>query len=513
MNGTSTINGRHQGPNHPILVLEPVNDTFALKSLELPENTRVKIGRQTGVATAPHPSNGYFDSKVLSRVHAEVWSESGKVYIRDLKSSNGTFLNGRRLCPENTESEPFELNQSDGLEFGIDIMDENGALLHEKVSCKIYISRMPYPTPGSSPQDAHAKIKSSSPSGSGSNSLKSTSNSNSASVGGQSENLDLIISRLQNELVRSQETFMDLGFLKHGLEDLEKVIFINGDGDSADSKSKDPPSINGLASSGPDSMWTNYEHLLEQRDQDMARLVEDFKVTKEEMISRHEQDLEKLRLDMEASLRSQEQANEALVTATISSVKEESNLSLQKAQKEKEVALAALQAEHQQDITKIIIEADAEKEELINKHKHELAEAVALSTAGVAAAATTTMAAIASSDKTGGDVRAANAELEGLKDELYTLRKAEEEHMQRIEALMQENKKLLQQLEDTKAGLKTQHEAKQPTAVVAAEAAATTTTEAAATTTEAAVADNSSSDPGPNPCPKPLDSTLSTTRL
>jgi len=79
MNGTSTLNGRHQGPNSPILVLEPVNDTFALKSLELAENTRVKIGRQTGVATAPHPSNGYFDSKVLSRVHAEVWSESGKV--------------------------------------------------------------------------------------------------------------------------------------------------------------------------------------------------------------------------------------------------------------------------------------------------------------------------------------------------------------------------------------------------------------------------------------------------
>jgi septal ring factor EnvC (AmiA/AmiB activator) len=243
--------------------------------------------------------------------------------------------------------------------------------------------------------------------------------------------------------------------------------------------------------------------------QDMARLVEDFKVTKEEMISRHEQELEKLRLDMEASLRSQEQATEALVTATISSAKEESNLSLQKAQKEKETALAALQEEHQQEITKIIIEADAEKEELVNKHKRELAEAVALSTVGVTAAATTTVAAIASSDKTGGDVQAANAELEGLKDELCTLRKAEEEHMQRIEALMQENKKLLQQLEDTKAGLKTQHEANQPTAVVAAVVAAEVAEAAAAT--EAAVADNSSSDPNPNLSPKPLDSTLSTT--
>src|SRR5690349_15630489 len=97
MAGSSTVNGRHQpSTNTPILVLEPVNDTFVLKSLELPDQVKVKIGRQTGVTTAPHPSNGYFDSKVLSRVHAEVWSDAGKVYIRDLKSSNGTFLNGKR---------------------------------------------------------------------------------------------------------------------------------------------------------------------------------------------------------------------------------------------------------------------------------------------------------------------------------------------------------------------------------------------------------------------------------
>jgi pSer/pThr/pTyr-binding forkhead associated (FHA) protein len=135
--GSSTLNGRHQtASNTPILVLEPINDTFILKSLELPDQVKVKIGRQTGVTTAPHPSNGYFDSKVLSRVHAEVWSEAGKVYIRDLKSSNGTFLNGKRLCHENTESEPFELNQNDGLEFGIDIMDENGA-------CKLLFSSHP----------------------------------------------------------------------------------------------------------------------------------------------------------------------------------------------------------------------------------------------------------------------------------------------------------------------------------------------------------------------------------
>lgn len=40
---------------------------------------QVKIGRQTNAKTVPGERNGYFDSKVLSRTHAEVWSEGGKV--------------------------------------------------------------------------------------------------------------------------------------------------------------------------------------------------------------------------------------------------------------------------------------------------------------------------------------------------------------------------------------------------------------------------------------------------
>lgn len=45
--------------------------------------------------------------------------------------------------------------------------------------------------------------------------------------GGQSDNIDLIISRLQSELARSQETYADLGFLKQGLGELEKVFVVN----------------------------------------------------------------------------------------------------------------------------------------------------------------------------------------------------------------------------------------------------------------------------------------------
>lgn len=88
MNGAATFNGQNgnsHGPAglvYPALHLHPLNDTFAPKQISLSPPSaanRVKIGRQTNNKTVPHPSNGFFDSKVLSRTHAEVWSQDGKV--------------------------------------------------------------------------------------------------------------------------------------------------------------------------------------------------------------------------------------------------------------------------------------------------------------------------------------------------------------------------------------------------------------------------------------------------
>jgi len=42
-------------------------------------NFYIKIGCQTNVKTVLAKCNGYFDSKVLSRQHAEVWEQDGKV--------------------------------------------------------------------------------------------------------------------------------------------------------------------------------------------------------------------------------------------------------------------------------------------------------------------------------------------------------------------------------------------------------------------------------------------------
>lgn len=50
---------------------------------------------------------------MLSRQHADVWEESGKLFIRDVKSANGTFINAERLSAEAVKSDPFELKTDD----------------------------------------------------------------------------------------------------------------------------------------------------------------------------------------------------------------------------------------------------------------------------------------------------------------------------------------------------------------------------------------------------------------
>ncbi|KAL2822148.1 hypothetical protein BDW59DRAFT_106729 [Aspergillus cavernicola] len=123
-----------------ILTLIPINSTFEKKQITVPFYPEtLRIGRQTNAKTVPTPKNGFFDSKVLSRQHAELWADrSGKVWIRDVKSSNGTFLNGQRLSPENRESDPHEIRENDTLELGIDIVSEDQkTIVHHKVSAKV----------------------------------------------------------------------------------------------------------------------------------------------------------------------------------------------------------------------------------------------------------------------------------------------------------------------------------------------------------------------------------------
>lgn len=129
------------GEGNPVLYLLSMNGTFERKTISVPYYPdSLRIGRQTNAKTVPTPANGFFDSKVLSRQHAEIWADknSGKIYIRDVKSSNGTFVNGARLSAENRDSEPHELQTQDHLELGIDIVSEDQkTVVHHKVAAKV----------------------------------------------------------------------------------------------------------------------------------------------------------------------------------------------------------------------------------------------------------------------------------------------------------------------------------------------------------------------------------------
>jgi len=145
-NGARQMNGLPTSQEGAILALLPMNGTFERKQINVPFSPEVlRVGRQTNAKTVPTPTNGFFDSKVLSRQHAEVWADrTGKVFIRDVKSSNGTFVNGQRLSPENRESEAHELRQHDTLELGIDIVSEDQkTIVHHKVSAKVEYVGLP----------------------------------------------------------------------------------------------------------------------------------------------------------------------------------------------------------------------------------------------------------------------------------------------------------------------------------------------------------------------------------
>ena len=75
-----------------------------------------------GIAAANAISNNKlaFKSKVVSRSHAEIWFSSGCFFIKDTKSSSGTFLNHIRLSPANSESRAHQIKDGDILQLGVD---------------------------------------------------------------------------------------------------------------------------------------------------------------------------------------------------------------------------------------------------------------------------------------------------------------------------------------------------------------------------------------------------------
>jgi pSer/pThr/pTyr-binding forkhead associated (FHA) protein len=105
----------------PSLVFSPMGRT-------LPTGREtIRVGRYSERENQPNPASNVpsaapigFKSKVVSRRHCEFWYEGGQWYIKDVKSSSGTFLNHVRLSSPGTESKPFPVKDGDIVQLGID---------------------------------------------------------------------------------------------------------------------------------------------------------------------------------------------------------------------------------------------------------------------------------------------------------------------------------------------------------------------------------------------------------
>lgn len=145
--------------NRPSLSFTPMSRT-------LPTGKEViKVGRYSErenhtpiPANAPSAAPVGFKSKVVSRRHCEFWFEDGKWYIRDVKSSSGTFLNHIRLSAPGTESKPFPINDGDIVQLGIDFKGGE-EMIYRCVKMRIELNRGWQAKPNSFNVATHKRLR------------------------------------------------------------------------------------------------------------------------------------------------------------------------------------------------------------------------------------------------------------------------------------------------------------------------------------------------------------------
>lgn len=137
-------------PSSVSVQLVPYSDSTAQPPIgevverKLKEGRILKIGRQVMRDGQPVMRGNkvlleediWFVSKVVSRIHAELWTKEGVVYIKDIGSSSGTFLNKMRLSPSGKESRPYPLKQGDIVQLGIDYKGKPDDI-YKSISVKI----------------------------------------------------------------------------------------------------------------------------------------------------------------------------------------------------------------------------------------------------------------------------------------------------------------------------------------------------------------------------------------
>ncbi|CAJ0582473.1 unnamed protein product, partial [Mesorhabditis spiculigera] len=92
-------------------------------------NDPLKVGRSVA-RLKPTRDNAVFDCKVLSRSHASIWYSNGSFWIKDTKSSNGTFVNNERLAQTGEDSDPKQIYNGDIIQFGVEIVENANKVSH-----------------------------------------------------------------------------------------------------------------------------------------------------------------------------------------------------------------------------------------------------------------------------------------------------------------------------------------------------------------------------------------------
>lgn len=118
---------RPEDPGRAMIVLSPYDYPEAsTPSLWFPTQTRVGsvygfiIGRYIEKRSETNPDSIRFMSKVISREHCLITYDKGERqwYIRDLKSSGGTWVNSKLLSAPKVRSRCFPLNNGDVVQLG-----------------------------------------------------------------------------------------------------------------------------------------------------------------------------------------------------------------------------------------------------------------------------------------------------------------------------------------------------------------------------------------------------------
>ncbi|XP_033149335.1 transcription initiation factor TFIID subunit 1 isoform X1 [Drosophila busckii] len=115
-----------------VLQCEGKSHKFETRSILLAPNQECKVGRLIAKSKASE-GNAIFDCKVLSRNHAMLWyTPDGRFWVKDTKSSNGTFINDNKLG-----NEPSELHYGDTVKFGVEVIENSRQEVHGCIIARV----------------------------------------------------------------------------------------------------------------------------------------------------------------------------------------------------------------------------------------------------------------------------------------------------------------------------------------------------------------------------------------